>query len=69
MSFTSYYYSYYYSHDFIIYCYINRKYKLRVRTTKLLNPTLPPPSPQLKKVNSDKYFIRWCCSKNYGFLF
>ena len=29
----------------------------------------PPPPRQLEKVNSDKYLTRWCCSKNYGFLF
>ena len=33
-----------------------------------LMPPLPTPQ-QLEKAKSDKYLTRWCCSKNYGFLF
>ena len=65
--------SYYYSHDFVIYCYIHRKDK-----TTCEDNLMPPPPPRHpnpgrqrlpEKINSDKYLTRWFCSKNYGFLF
>ena len=55
--------SYYYTHDYIIYCYIHRKYKLHFEGNIMSQPPTPPQ--QLEKVNSDKYLTRWCCLENY----
>ena len=52
-------------------CFYNLLLHSQKRQTTLEGNLMPPlPTPQqLEKAKSDKYLTRWCCSKNYGFLF
>ena len=49
-------------------CFYNLLLHSQKRQTTFEGNLMPPPG-QLQKLNSDKYFTRWGCSKNYGFLF
>ena len=68
----SYYYSYHYRHDFIIFL-LHLQKRQTTREDNLMPPTpqtTTTTTRQLEKVNSDKYLTNsGCCSKSYGFFF